>query len=295
MIFRGEDLLEFTDRFQDDMACLAYLADLKWSNGFSCVKCEHDKHTIRKKNLARDCNRCHHIESPTANTLFHRIRFSLRKTFTIVFEMSATTKGISSEQVARRYSISQTTSWAFMHKVRKAMESSKKHPMKGDVHVDEFVFGGKETGKPGRSYNSKKKKLVVAVELTKEEKVKRVYIKRISDYSAKSLRAIFIDHISPEAQIKTDKWSGYGPIAGEYNIKQVLSESGSNMKQLHTIIHQGKTWLRSVHSWVHKEHVESYLSEYCFRINRSIHKQTIFHKLIERMVEAKPYDYQMIK
>jgi hypothetical protein len=86
-----------------------------------------------------------------------------------------------------------------------------------------------------------------------------------------------------------------GPIAVEYNIKQVLSESGNNMKQLHTIIHQGKTWLRSVHSWVHKEHIERYLLEYCFRINRSIHKQTIFHKLIERMVEAKPYDYQMIK
>ena len=124
MLFQGQDILEFTDRFMDDLSCLRYLADIKWGAGYSCKKCGHDKHTIRKKNLARDCNRCHHIESPTANTLFHRVRFGIRKAFTIVFEMSATTKGMSSQQMAKRFSISPTTAWTFMHKVRKAMESS---------------------------------------------------------------------------------------------------------------------------------------------------------------------------
>ncbi len=35
------------------------LADKKWSEGFSCSKCKHIKFTTRKKNYARDCNRCH--------------------------------------------------------------------------------------------------------------------------------------------------------------------------------------------------------------------------------------------
>nr|MDA3907335.1 IS1595 family transposase [Bacteroidales bacterium] len=75
---------------------------------------------------------------------------------------------------------------------------------------------------------------------------------------------------------------------------QELSDGGSSMQQLHTIIHQVKSWLRSTYSWMHKEHIESYLAEYSFRINRSIYKDSIFHKLIERMVSAKPYNYQMI-
>ncbi len=295
MIFKGENILEFTDRFHDEMSCLSYLADIKWSDEYTCKKCGHKKHTIRKKNLARDCNRCHHIESPTVDTLFHRVRFGIRKAFTIVFEMSATTKGMSYSQVARRYSISPTTAWTFMHKVRKAMESSHQQPMDGEVHVDEFVFGGKETLKQGRSYDSKKKKLIVAVELTEEEKVKRVYFKQLEDYSSKSLQTIFDEHISLSANIKTDKWSGYKPIAKVYSITQELSDSGNNMKQLHTIIHQVKSWLRSVYSWVHKDHIERYLAEYSFRINRSIYKQTIFHKLIERMVFAQPFSYQDIK
>lgn len=53
-----------------------------------------------------------------------------------------------------------------MHKVREAMKSSGNHPMKGSVHIDKFVIGGKEKGKVGRSYDSKKKKVICAVELT---------------------------------------------------------------------------------------------------------------------------------
>ena len=181
-----------------------------------------------------------------------------------------------------------------MHKVRKAMESSQQQPMDGDVHVDEFVYGGKEALKQGRSFDSKKKKIVVAAELSKKGKVKRAYFKRLENYSAKSLQTIFDEHISKNANIKTDKWSGYKPIKEEYNITQELSDDGNNMKQLHTIIHQVKSWLRSTYSWMHKEHIESYLAEFSFRINRSIYKQTIFHKLIVRMVNAKPYNYQMI-
>lgn len=294
MIFKGENILEFTDKFKDDIACLSYLADIKWSDGFKCKKCGHDKFTVRKKNLARDCNRCHHIESPTVDTLFHRVRFGLRKAFTIVFEMSATSKGLSSLQVAKRFSISPTTAWTFMHKVRKAMESSEQQPMDGEVHVDEFVFGGKENLKQGRSRDTKKKKLVVAVELTEKGGVKRVYFNQLKDYSSKSLRVIFDKHISKQAKVKTDKWVGYKPISEDYSIIQELSDKGRSMQQLHTIIHQVKSWLRSTYSWMHKEHIESYLSEYSFRINRSIYKETIFHKLVERMVNAQPYQYKDI-
>lgn len=43
-------------------------------------------------------------------------------------------------------------------KVRKAMKSSQQYPLSEIVHVDEFTVGGKEEGKQGRSYDSKKKK-----------------------------------------------------------------------------------------------------------------------------------------
>ena len=142
--------------------------------------------------------------------MFHRVRFGIRKAFMITFEMSATTKGLSASQLSKRYSISRTTAWTFMHKVRTAMQSSGKYPMKGNVQVDEFVFGGKESLKQGRSKDSKKKKLIGALELNETGKVNRVYFKKIEDYYSKSLSKIFDSHISTEQRSSEHHREGRG-------------------------------------------------------------------------------------
>jgi len=66
----------------------------------------------------------------------------------------------------------------------------------------------------------KKKKAVIAVELTHNNKVKRVYIKPIDDYSAKSLTPIFEEHISTTTKIITNKWRAYEPLKEKYHIEQ---------------------------------------------------------------------------
>ena len=89
------------------------------------------------------------------------------------------------------------TARLFMLKVRESMESSGDHPMDGAVHVDEFVLGGVEKGKIGRSYDAKKKKAVTAVQLTPEGKVRRMYAMRIQDFSARSLQYIIHQQYKP--------------------------------------------------------------------------------------------------
>ena len=292
--FRGESVIDFFKTFKTDKDCLKYLASIKWKNGFKCVKCNHTKHTIRNANFARDCNLCHHVESPTANTVFHKVKFGVRKAFGIIFEMSATTKSLSSSQMAKRYSISRPTAWLFMHKVRIAMKSSELNPIMGNVTVDEFVYGGKEDLKQGRSNDSKKKKIVAAVELNEKGGVKRAYFKKIEDYSSDELGKIFESHISIKAKIKTDKWTGYNTLKKDYNIEQIKSNT-SDFFEINTIIHQVKSWLRSVYSWMHKENMETYLNKYSYRLNRSIHKDSIFDNLKQRMMNLQHVGLQKIK
>ena len=133
------------------------------------------------------------------------IKLSLRKAFFIAFEMTTTTKSLSASQMGVRYGITDKTARLFMHKIREAIKSSGNNPMKGIVHVDEFVIGGKEKGKVGRSYNSKKKKIVCSIELTDKGKVKRMYALKIDNYSSKELETIFEQHISEQANITTDQ------------------------------------------------------------------------------------------
>lgn len=293
-IFKGQNLLEFSDRFKTDENCKEYLAFLKSKSTYKCLKCNHTAHQSLK-DFGRQCNICRHIESATSNTLFHKVKFGVRKAFFICFEMSTTTKSLSASYMGVRYGVTEKTARLFMLKVREAMSSSGNNPMDGNVHVDEFVLGGKEQGKVGRSYNSKKKKAVTAIQLTEQGKVKRMYAMKIDDFSAQSLQYIFVSHINRQAKVTTDKWRGYKPIAKVYDITQIESNNGLNFKALHTMIHQVKSWIRTTYSWVGEHNLNRYFNEFCFRINRSQSKSTIFNNLMVKMVEAdKIYQTELI-
>jgi hypothetical protein len=293
-IFKGENILEFIKTFPTDDKCREVIAAQKWSNGYSCRDCGNTKYVLIQKYYSRECTKCRYIESATANTLFHKVKFGMQKAFCIVFEMSCTTKGLSSPQMAKRYGITQKTAWFFMQKVKLGMKSSFQHPLTGEVHVDEFVIGGKESGKQGRSYDSKKAKVVCAVELTDRGKVKRAYARIIDNYSAQAIKPIFEEHIDIDAQIKTDKWTAYKKLSKEYNITQEKSNPTVNFKQMHTIIQQIKSGLRATQTHVNIGHLQKYLDEYFFRLNRSIFKETIFDKLFKRLVNHEHYQWNQI-
>lgn len=105
---------------------------------------------------------------------------------------------------------------------------------------------------------------------------------------------MFDKHISLDAKVKTDKWKGYRPIKKDYNITQSLSNSGLGMPEIHNVIHLIKSWIRTIYSWIHPEHTDSYLDKFSFRINRSIYKKTIFHKIIERVIKSEHIAYKQI-
>ena len=46
--------------------------------------------------------------------------------------------------------------------------------------------------------------------------------------------------------------------------------------------------LRGIYSWFSEFNIDRYLAEYSFRINRLQNKDTIFNKLMKRIVEGSP-------
>ena len=129
----------------------------------------------------------------------------------------------------------------------------------------------------------RKRKFFVQWNLLTQGKVKRFYALKIPDFSSKSLRTIFDKHIDKTAYITTDEWKGYRPIK-DYNITQISSNDGKNFPTLHKV----KSWIRGIYSWVSEFNIDRYLAEYSFRINRSQSKETIFNKLMKRIVERSP-------
>src|SRR5690625_2318024 len=98
--FEGQNILDFMETFPDDDACKAYLANLNSQYEFKCSKCGHTKCCLRGDH-GYFCYSCHHVESATARTLFHNVKFGDRKAFYITFEMSTISKGISNIQIGK--------------------------------------------------------------------------------------------------------------------------------------------------------------------------------------------------
>ena len=288
--YTGVNSIDFYKKFQTDEDCLQYLSAKKWENGFVCKKCGNTTFCKGEKNYSRRCNKCKYDESPTAGTMFDKIKFSLLIAFHICFKINTKKKGMSSIELSEEFSLRQKTCWEFKWKIQQTMASSKQYKLSGLVNIDEFLIGEYEEKKMGRSADSKKKLVIVALEiLDKKGSVGRSYAQVIDRASAKCFRPFFEAYIDKNAHIITDEWKGYLPLKKDYpKLEQVPSEKGKNFKQLYIHIMNIQGWLRGIHHHCSKERLQGYLDEYHFRYNRRAFMGSIFDLLIERMIFNEP-------
>ena len=280
--FEGLNSIKFTLRFYRDEACYKYLSDIKWENGYQCKKCNHIGYCAGVKPHSRRCVKCGYDESPTSGTMFDKCKIPINIAFHIIFRLSTKKKGMSSLELANEFEQRQKTCWEFKWKIQQAMQSSLNYPLTGEVHVDECYIGGEEEQKRGRS-KGKKKMVIVALEKLPFNGVGRAYAQIIENGSSASFLPFFEAHISKDAEVMTDEWTGYSPLKKEYSkLKQIPSNGGKNHPDMHIHIMNLKGWLRGIHHHCSKDRLQGYLEEYHFRYNRRNNVETIFETLLKK-------------
>ena len=284
-MFMGLNIFDFMERFSTDEKCLLYLSDFKWENGYQCGNCCHDRFYTAHKAGSRVCAKCKYCESATARTMFHKVKFPIRKAFHIVYVMSCGKKSMSSYELSRQLDLRQHTCWYFQKKVRTAMASTGHHPLKGQVEADEFFVGGPEEGKKGRG-NEKKELVVIAIQADAFG-IHRCYAKVIPNATSDELGAFLQEKVMSEATINTDKWTGYTPCKKSFpNLKQEKSDKGKRHPMMHRQIMSFKGWLRGIHH--HCDHLQRYIDAFCYRFNRLKYPENMFHNLIKKMIATPP-------
>ncbi len=133
-VFKGQNETEFQERFREKEACFSYLAHQKWSDGFRCPHCDSTKEHSCSTLYHKRCGNCELKISPSANTIFHNVKFGIEKAFLMVFKMSSATK-ISAEQLAKTVGVNRKTALLFQHKVRLAMQSNENYPLQVQAEV----------------------------------------------------------------------------------------------------------------------------------------------------------------
>lgn len=108
--------------FQSDEKCFEFLAELKWGNGFECLKCGNKNYCPGKTPYSRRCTKCKTEESAAAGTIFHNCKFPVSKAFYIAYTVCKGKQDISTYEFARRLSLRQMTCWNFKTKIQHAVQ-----------------------------------------------------------------------------------------------------------------------------------------------------------------------------
>jgi transposase-like protein len=291
---------EFNAWFGDEAACVAYLEQLRWGEGFVCPACGSTRSWRASRGVgARVCAGCARRVSVTAGTIFAGTRSPLTQWFAAAWHVCATKTGASALGLQKLLGLgSYHTAWAWLHKLRRAMVVPGRDLLHGDVEIDETFVGGDEPGlRGGRARASKKALVVVGVEC-RGSGSGRVRLARIPDASQATLHGFITTNVEPESMIFTDGWRSYlGLERVGYRHKAVSlrasTESASELlPRVHRVAALLKRWLLATHQGaVHPEHLDYYLDEFTFRFNRrdSRARGLLFYRLLHQAVRTPPH------
>jgi len=123
---------EFSAKYPDQESCNKFLSDLKWQNGYHCIRCNHDSYSAGRVPYSRRCTKCGYEESAMHNTIFENNRIPINKAFYIVYLMYTSKGTISSYQLSQKIGIRQSTCWSYAIRIKKVLNEQKRNKKKGD-------------------------------------------------------------------------------------------------------------------------------------------------------------------
>ena len=285
-------MIEFRDRFSSEDACAAYLAELRWPDGFVCPACG-----ARGWQMSRGlflCRGCRRQVSVTSGTIFHGSRKPLRLWFEAMWHITEQKYGANALGLQRILGLgSYHTAWRWLHRLRRAMVRPGRDRLRGTVEVDETYIGGAKPGKPGRSAEGKAI-VVIAVEDTSvpgvtERGMGRIRLARVPDASSTSLSAFLQANVTPGSRVRTDGWAGYTPMPADTYTHDIVGSM--DLVICHLVASLLKRWLLGTyHGAVRHHQLDYYLDEYAFRFNRrkSASRGKLFYRLVQQAASVGP-------
>lgn len=213
--------------------------------------------------------------------------------------MAEAKKGISANQVSRHLGIQYKTAWYLCHRIRKAMEELNTEPLGGGgkvVEIDEAFIGGKKLRK-GVKAGKQAKTTVIGI----AERNGRIHMQTVPNTRAESLAPVIEMKLSPEAsKIVTDSAAAYNWILPKdkhevVSHKDELKEFGElSTKTIEGAFSLFKRGIIGSYHKLSKDHLDSYLQEFCWRFNRRHLQPFMFETLTRELVTKKPMTYHTL-
>jgi transposase-like protein len=297
---------QFRSRFGDEVLCGEHLAAQRWPNGFVCPRCGGRSRGYMASRRVHECAGCGYQSSVTAGTIFHKTRTPLTSWFWAIYRMSQDKKGISALQLSKEIGVSYPTAWLMQHKIRKAMaDRDRGYRLQGLIEVDEGYVGGAEQGEAQKGRGAKSKSVVaVAVERLApgQEGEKPIpgfaALAVVPNAAASSLHGFLQANVQPGSRVLSDGWRGYQGLEqqGFQHTATPLHGDPETAHRLfpwvHITLSNLKRFLLGTHHKVEPQHLQRYVAEFNYRLNRRTMETNLFHRLVRACLTTNTIIYK---
>jgi transposase-like protein len=295
-------LIEFMELYPTDEACRRAIFEHRWPDGFVCPRCGQRRAWYLARRGLYECAACHYQGSLTAGTIFHYSRTDLRKWLLAIWLLASTKKAPSAAELARQLGVTAKTAWLMRRKISHAMARRQQELMLcGLVELDEGYLGGKRRGSRSRGRRQPDKTMVaVAAERTPAGGFGRAHLCIVADGSEKSLTAAARATIASGGSVQTDGWNGsVGLEAAGYRHEARSLASGPDIDAWlpwsHIVLSNFKRWTLDVFHGVSAAHLQAYLDEFCYRLNRRGQRLDLFRRILNRcLLYTEPATYALL-
>jgi len=204
------------------------------------------------------------------------------------------------------------TAWLMAHKVRKAMANrDARYNLAGLIELDESFFGPAGTTRGRGSEN--KSTVLCAVSLYRDRQGKErpgfAHMRVVDNASAKTIED-FLERLGsgPTTEegkklleaIRSDGWRSYGRAAKDKKLthcRVILRDpkaAGKLLPWVHKVIANAKSVIGGTHRGVSEKHLQSYLSEVCYRFNRRYWEKELFDRLVRACASSQTITYDKL-
>jgi transposase-like protein len=299
-------LRQFQLQFASEEACQEYLAACRWSEGYKCPRCAHDRGYALVGRRRWQCAACRHQVSLTSGTILHNTKTPLTLWFWAAYLMTTDKRGVSALLLQHQLGLQRyETAWMILHKLRRATVNAAREPLHGEVEIDDTWVGGTQAGIRGsRQLRGRRAALVVVAVEKRGRASGRTRMAVIPDFRATTISSFITQNVAPGSTIHTDGLKsfaglqeiGFKHIPRTQPLRTELSKGTPSVVPLaDRAIGNLQEWLIGTHHGVSRAQLQAYLDEFVFRHNRRKQPMAAFQTLLGLGTARTPTSYDSIR
>ncbi|MDG0808266.1 IS1595 family transposase [Cohnella rhizosphaerae] len=255
----------FCQRFDSDAACAQALFALRWPAGFRCPACHCCSFSIisTRRLPLYQCASCRRQTSIISGTIMEGSRTPLPKWFQAIFLLSQSA-GISALRLSDLIMVTYKTAWHIAHKIRFALQAAETSELiDADYRLDAFYYGSPV-------FQDAQQPLLIGAPLNERERPDRVVLHQPEPR-----------HVDPVNRRVLA--SGYHAFDRKHAEAHVVPTTGRYGKMHNAIFPIAKTvciWLNDTFNGIGAKHLQAYLDEFAFRLNKHLRSESALHSLL---------------